>query len=214
MCRRQFLSDAAGAMARADEAAALAAEHSFPNWLLASFAVKAWSLARHGKPAEGIEQLKGVIGMWQSVGSELCVPYFQTMLADACLHAGRAAEGLEAIDSALSIGARNDDRWLESEAHRLRGELLLLRADPSAGTAAEAEACFRKAHQTALEQGARLLQLRAAVSLAKLKKTTGAAPETVLVVKAALDAFTDGGGETGVPDVVEATALLAAASPA
>ena len=56
-------------------------------------------------------------------------------------------------------------RWIEAELHRLRGELRLALPEPDQS---EAEACFRRALAVAHEQQAKLWELRAATSLARL----------------------------------------------
>jgi predicted ATPase len=61
--------------------------------------------------------------------------------------------------------ATGAERWVAPELHRLRGELLLLQ---SRRDRTEAKACFEQALAIAREQGARLPELRAAISLARL----------------------------------------------
>jgi predicted ATPase len=56
-------------------------------------------------------------------------------------------------------------RWIEAELHRLGGELRLATPEPDQS---EAEACFRRALAVAHEQQAKLWELRAATSLARL----------------------------------------------
>jgi len=63
----------------------------------------------------------------------------------------------------LDLAEHTGDRWYEAELHHLRGELLI-----SEGNREGAEACFRKALAIARHQAARLLELRAASSLARL----------------------------------------------
>jgi len=54
-------------------------------------------------------------------------------------------------------------RWDEAELHRLRGDLRLALPEPD-----QPEACFRRALAVASEQQAKLWELRAATSLARL----------------------------------------------
>jgi predicted ATPase len=55
------------------------------------------------------------------------------------------------------------DTYWSAEVDRLHGELSL-----ECGDEGDAEACFRSALATAREQGARMLELRAAIGLARL----------------------------------------------
>ena len=65
---------------------------------------------------------------------------------------------------AQAAASRNGECYWEAELSRLKGELLLL--EPKHEGAAQA--CFRDAVEVARRQGARSLELRAAMSLARL----------------------------------------------
>jgi tetratricopeptide (TPR) repeat protein len=78
--------------------------------------------------------------------------------------------------------ARHGSRYWEAGLYRLNGELLLAqdRRNPAAqgqwqraATAAEAEACFQQARETARELSAKSFELRAATSLARLWQQQG-----------------------------------------
>lgn len=80
------------------------------------------------------------------------------------LKAGRASEGLTVIDEAVARVAETEERFWEAEILRLQGELLLM-----AGAADEpAEALFKRSLDIARRQGGKSLELRAAMSLARL----------------------------------------------
>jgi predicted negative regulator of RcsB-dependent stress response len=72
-------------------------------------------------------------------------------------------EGLEVVDEGLAAVAASDERYFESELHRLRGELLMRL--PDNGAAAEA---FSRAFEIATGQGAKPLAFRAATSAERL----------------------------------------------
>jgi predicted ATPase len=107
---------------------------------------------------------------YEATGSELFSSYFLALLADAHGRAGQAATGLRLAADALDRVGRTGVRWIEAELHRLRGDLLLvlLGADQP-----EAEACFRRALAVAREQDAKMWELRAAISLARLWRDQG-----------------------------------------
>ena len=95
----------------------------------------------------------------------------QAVLAVACSPrraCGRAppARGWRLLDDADAAVEHTHERYWEAEIHRLRGRLLLATAEPAAP--ASAEACYRRALEVARRQGARSLELRAAVSLSRL----------------------------------------------
>jgi len=68
------------------------------------------------------------------------------------------------LSEALTLVEKNDERWWESELHRLKGELLLL---GSVRDEEQAEAELTRALGIARRQEAESLELRAATSLAR-----------------------------------------------
>jgi hypothetical protein len=104
----------------------------------------------------------------------------------------------------------------QAELHRVRGELLLARDGLSA--AEEALACFERARQIGAEQGALAWQLRAAMSLVRLRhslRSQGDACAAELAearrgLRAVYARFTEG---FSFPDLVEAEALLQEVGP-
>ena len=95
--------------------------------------------------------------------------------------------------------------FYEAELHRLRGALIL----KSSGRAAEdeAEANFRQALEIANKQGARTLELRAAVSLCRLLQARGMPSDGLRIIATVYEWFTEG-AETA--DLTEARELIAA----
>ena len=110
--------------------------------------------------------------------------------------AGQVERGLSMMDQALAWIEQTGVRTLEAEVWRTRGELLLaLTPDPSPGGRGEeagAEACFLRALKVAREQGARWLELRAAVSLARLWRAQGRRDEARELLVGIYHWFTEG----------------------
>ncbi len=123
------------------------------------------------------------------------------MLAEGCLRAGRFAEAHAALDEALSLVEKNDERFQEAELYRLRGELILAESDHQEA----AQECFLRAVQTARGQQSRAWELRATTSLARLWKKRGRTQEAFKALSSARDAFHEG---FTTPDLVEAAGLL------
>ncbi len=63
---------------------------------------------------------------------------FLSMLAEALGNAGRAVEGLTAIDEAIERSQGTEERWAIAEVLRVKGELLLLQDKSNAAATAEA----------------------------------------------------------------------------
>jgi predicted ATPase len=125
---------------------------------------------------------------------------FIVLLARACEIAGQIDEAMTQLNYALQIAERTGERWLAAELFRHKGHLLLRQGHPEI-----AEELFRKALSIAVEQGAKLWELRAAVSLARLRRDQGRRAEARDLLAPVYGWFTEGFDTpdlclTGVPN--------------
>jgi predicted ATPase len=104
------------------------------------------------------------------------------------------------LTEALDTGCTSGERWFEAEVHRLKGELSLAGGDRVA-----AEACFLSAIAFAREQSAKLWELRAATSLARLWREQGRCAEAFDLLAPIHGWFSEG---FDTADLKEAKALL------
>jgi len=104
-------------------------------------------------------------------------------------HPGEREEALEIIEGALAGVGAGSPFFYEAELHRLRGTLLL---DKGERYGAAAEASFRTALDMALDQHARSLELRAAVSLGRQLLARGAVAAAHDLVAPVYAWFTEG----------------------
>jgi class 3 adenylate cyclase/tetratricopeptide (TPR) repeat protein len=95
--------------------------------------------------------------------------FFGAALAEARFDAGRVTDALALVDHALNTGEGPASGLYVSEVHRLRGVFLKSLGFP----VEEVERALHTALQIADEQGALLLKLRAAMSLARLWRDQG-----------------------------------------
>jgi predicted ATPase len=128
--------------------------------------------------------------------------YFLALLAEAQLGTEDFAGALETIKSALDDVERHRMRFWEPELYRLRGDSLRRLPQPNLQ---RVERCFRRARDTAREQGARLLELRAVVSLARLLTACGRRSEAALELAPLVREFDEA---PAVSDVLEARRVL------
>src|SRR5262244_2551902 len=91
------------------------------------------------------------------------VPYYIALLAAACEISGQIEEAATLLDEALQIMERTGERWFAAELNRHKGQLLLRQGQTEA-----AEELYHKAFSVAQDQEAKLWELRAAMSLARL----------------------------------------------
>jgi predicted ATPase len=124
-------------------------------------------------------------------------------LAEGLRRVGQAAQGIAAIDEALSISDQNEERWYIAELLRIKGELLLLEGATEGSAAAEDH--FRQALDWARRQGALSWELRAATSLARLWRDQGRSKDGYELLAPIYDRFTEGFGTT---DLRTAKALI------
>jgi predicted ATPase len=137
---------------------------------------------------------------YRAIGAELFMPHFIAFLAGACELAGQIEKAVTLLDDGLQIAGRTRERWLEAELNRHKGELLLRQ-----GRAEAAEELYRKALSIAQEQEAKLWELRASVSLARLRRDQGRHAEACDLLAPVYGWFTEG---FGTQDLKEAEALL------
>jgi predicted ATPase len=95
-------------------------------------------------------------------------------------------QALTRIDEALGLAQQTGEHWSDAYLHRIRGEILLKR-DPA--NKAPAEEVFLTAMAIAREQKARSLELRAALSLARLYQSSNRAADAHAALAPALEGF-------------------------
>jgi tetratricopeptide (TPR) repeat protein len=131
---------------------------------------------------------------------------FQTtigQIAGALGRAGQVAEGLAAIEKALAVAARIEERWFMFDLLRVKGELLLMQ--DARGSAAAAEGLFRQALEGSRRHDALSWELHAATSLARLLQGQGRSTNALALLQPIYDRFTEG---FDTADLKAAKALL------
>jgi predicted ATPase len=183
-----------------DQLVAVATQQGFPYYRASGTILRGWVKVENGDAAEGISLLRSGSTALRATGAECVMPYCIALLARASEIAGQIEEGLTLLDDALQIVERTGERWLEAELNRHKGQLLLRQGQSEA-----AEELYRKALSIAEEQGAKLWELRAAASLARLRRDQGRRTEARNLLAPVYGWFTEG---FDIPDLKEAKALL------
>jgi len=170
---------------------------------------RAWSsiLVRYAEAwdqpdAERLERLRASIEEFKATGARLRLPYYLGLQARICRKAGRPEEGLAVIDEALVGSRATNERWWDAELHRLRGELLAARG----AEVEDVESALERAREIAQGQQARALELRVAMSLARLRSEQSQAKDARRKLANVYGWFSEG-HET--PDLRRARSLLA-----
>jgi len=193
-------SDAVQACAEA--AIALASEQGFALYLAVGTAMRGWALSMQGQAEEGMTQLRQGMAALQAMGATLDSTRYLGMLAEAHDRMGQAEAGLRLLAEALRVADTTGEHFYKAEICRLRGVLLLKQP----GTPqSEAETCFSQALDVARRQEAKSLELRAAMSLARLWQQQGKRAAAYELLAPMYGWFTEG---FDTADLQESKALL------
>jgi predicted ATPase len=203
-CVCQFCRDVPAVHEHAEAAVALSTAQGFPLWAAQGTSLRGWALALQGQGQAGLAQVRQGIAAYRATGAAVGVSYWCLVLAEVCAHLGHTAEGLQALAEAHTLVEQHEERYWEAEVCRLRGVVLLRQP----GTPpAEAAAWLQRALDVARRQEAKSLELRAAMSLARLWQQQGKYTEAYALLAPIYGWFTEG---FDTADLQEAKALLEA----
>ena len=174
----------------------VAREQGFPHWVAVGQIQRGWAVAVQGQGAAGMAEMHDGVTALRATGTALWRPEALALLADACGHVGQPTAGLHAVADALEAVHHTGERLSEAELYRLQGELLCQSPDEGGGAyrapAPEAEACFQQALVLARQQEAKALELRTALSLARLWQHQGKCTEAYALLAPVYGWFTEG----------------------
>jgi predicted ATPase len=180
----------------------LGTEQGFALWVGQGLMLQGWVLTEQGKGAEGLAQMRQGLAIVQAAGQQQGQVFLLALLAERYGKARQADEGLRLLSEALAIAHTRGLRLWEAELHRLQGEILLAH---SGAQQAEVEACFRQALDISRRQGAKAFELRATLSLSRLRQCQGRRDEVRELLAGIYGWFTEG---FDTADLQEAKVLL------
>jgi predicted ATPase len=204
-----LLWDGRTARQHAEALMTVATEQELPLWLGMATMLRGAALVEEGCSSgtrewveEGMTQMRQGIAAYRATGAGLDHPHCLVLLARGYQEMGQAEERLTVLAEMLTAINKSRERYYEAEAYRLKGELLLhlITLD-----AQQAETCFHQGLAVARHQQAKLLELRAAMSLSRLWQRQGKRTEAHELLAPIYGWFTEG-FETA--DLQEAKALL------
>ncbi len=185
-----------------DRLVALGAEHDLTQLRAIGGVLRGWARAQLGDVEPGAAELRQALQTYVKV-AKVQQGFFYAVLAETELRAGHVELARTALaDSRTSSDETTEIFWL-AEVCRLGGDLLV--SGPSPDQAA-AEQCYRDALSIARGQEGKSIELRTAMSLARLWRGLGRAREGQELVAPIYSWFTEG---FGTADLVDAKALLA-----
>jgi predicted ATPase len=184
------------AAARIAAAEELAAEHGLSLWTNARV-LRSVALVK-GQPDAAVAQAREGLAIGQPGGSWR--PYYHFVLAETLSAVGDTDGALAALADALSMAQASGERWWEAELCRQMGELRRsLKAHQESAT------WLQRALVVSRQQNAKALELRAAMSLARLWRDEGKCTKAAELLAPIYGGFTEGHDTL---DLKEAKALL------
>ncbi len=127
-----------------------------------------WLAAVDSHDPAGLVQIRQALDQWEAAGAQGGRIYHYLLLTEAYLALDQVEPALATLEQTLAHIAATGLRFFEAELLRLKGEALRLLARP-----AEAEECFLRAITVAQAQAAKAWELRAVVSLCRLRQVEG-----------------------------------------
>ena len=197
----ELLRDTAAVRGHADAIISLADQHRLHYFRLSGLILRGWVIAQEGATEEGLALMRQSAAERLALGVGWYQIRYLCMLAATHLQAGTAEEGLGVIAQAANLVARNNDHMWEAELRRLEGEL----RSAQGASPADVESCFEQALATARGQSAKSFELRASISLARLRRDQGKHAEARALLAPVYGWFTEG---FDTRDLKEAKALL------
>jgi class 3 adenylate cyclase/predicted ATPase len=194
--------DYAAANAQLEELLVLVEEKGALFWKGPVMLYVATSLVLLGKFADAVRMFDSWIKPYRSTGATLSVPYLLSFLARAYVELCQLDKARGCIDEAISMIKTTRETWCEAEINRVAGEIALRSPVPDA---VKAEAYFERALAVARAQQAKSWELRAAMSMTKLRRDRGKRDEARDLLAPVYGWFSEG---FDTLDLKEAKALL------
>jgi predicted ATPase len=207
------------AQEHAERLMVLSVDWAFPFWEALGTEFRGWLDAVCGHIEEGIVLMRQGLANRQATGVMLLYPASLTTLAEAYGKGGKPEEGLQVLPEALRVMTTTGQRHWEAELYRIKGELTLQQFNVQGSTfkvenspkskvqspESKAEECFLQAIEIAKNQQAKSLELRAAMSLARLWQQQSKQREAHQMLSEIYNWFTEG---FDTKDLQEAKALV------
>jgi class 3 adenylate cyclase/tetratricopeptide (TPR) repeat protein len=198
---RWFVRDSRSALELADAAIAISTEHGFDEVRIFCEGLAGWTLLDQGRFKEGMAKQQIFLDAIGGIGGCPGITQIRAELAIAYGRTGKFREAEAELQLGFDWMRQTDERCFEAELHRIRGELQTMARHDEA----ESERCFRAAIEIASRQSAKLWELRATTSLARLLDKQGHRDEARPILAEIYGWFAEG---FDTADLKDAKALL------
>jgi serine/threonine protein kinase/tetratricopeptide (TPR) repeat protein len=184
----QWYGDSVRVTELADEGLAFSEEQGLPFWRGIMTVTRGWARAEQGDAIEGIAEMRRGLADFRATGAEITVASHLVRLGEAYGKAGQPREGLAVLSEDPALAEDKEERCWEADLYRIKGELLR----DTEGAASEVEVLFNKAIKIARRQKAKSIELRGAMSLARLWQRQGKRAEAQQLLAHIYNWFTEG----------------------
>jgi tetratricopeptide (TPR) repeat protein len=181
------------------EVLGVAREHEMSMWI--NFFSIADALVRISKDDyTAIDTIEAELERYRAGGGGLWLPVYMCELAKQLVRIGKPELADAVLIRAFERMKVSNEHWVESELHRVQGEVYLANANQ-----ARAESSFQQAVEVAHSQGAKTLELRAATNIARLWVENDEPGKAGVLLEPIYRWFTEG---FGTQDLKDAKATL------
>ena len=194
---RTLARDYTSSRANAEELLAISETLNLPRWPEHARFHLGRALFAEGETAEGLALMRGHLG---EPGKIEWWAWHAAVMAEALGQIGETDEALELLANAQTLATNESQHWPQAEFWRIGADIMSVD-----GEAADAESYYLKAVDVAISQGAKSLELRAAIGLARYWQSQGRSDEARNLLAPVYGWFTEG---VDTADLKESKALL------
>jgi predicted ATPase len=192
--------------AKAEELAgrlvALGEEKGSLYWKSYGLMLQGWLLRQKGRASEAVSVGAAAVSQMRSTGATAYAPWYMSYLALAHAELGQFSDAWRCIADAINAAEATGEKWCDAEIYRAAADVALMEPNRDQG---KIDAYLNRALAAAREQEAASLELRVAISMARLRQQQGKHAEARNFVAPILEGFTEG---LGTADLIEAKSLL------
>jgi predicted ATPase len=199
----QLLGEPLAVRTWAEATVTLSRQHGFRYCLAIGSAFAGWAMAVQGEHQTGLEMIRQGMAIWEREGMRYMQTYLTAIHVEAHLAANQIDQALTCVAEGQAFAIEFNEHFFEPELYRLQGEVLTRKG----ALPQQIEKCYQQALALARQQEAKMLEVRAAISLARLWQQQGRRSEAHALLAGVYFGFREG---FTTPDLQEAQVLLAA----
>jgi DNA-binding winged helix-turn-helix (wHTH) protein/tetratricopeptide (TPR) repeat protein len=174
------------------EQLSLCSEYAFAHLLATARVAQGWLQAVAEHDATGLAQIAQGCATLNDIGAHISQPLYQAVLVETALLLQQWAVAQEVLAAARQVQNQSESHWYAAELARWQAELSLQQQGRRASRLNQAETSLREAIRLAQQQGAKLWELRATVSLARVWQEQRKYEEAHKKLKGICESFTEG----------------------